>query len=50
MDRIFIGGGSGCSANRSGGREERHLKIKVNLDLTKPLHSGTNLKYKGVEQ
>lgn len=28
----------------AGGREERHLKIKVNLDLTKPLQKGTNLK------
>lgn len=30
----------------SGGREERHLNIQVELDLTKPLMRGTMLKYK----
>lgn len=29
-----------------GGKDERHLKIQVEIDLTKPLLRGTMLKYK----
>lgn len=28
-----------------GGKEERHVKIQIELDLTKPLQRGTMLKY-----
>lgn len=34
----------------AGGREDRHLKIQVELDLTKPLLRGTMLKYKNSER
>lgn len=33
----------------SGGKEERHIKLQVELDLTKPLLRGTKLKYKHLE-
>lgn len=29
----------------TGGTEHQHLKIQVDIDLTKPLHRGTMLKY-----
>lgn len=32
-----------------GGKEDRHLKIQVELDLTKPLIRGTMLKFKNIE-
>lgn len=34
----------------SEGREERHLKIQVEMDLTKPLPRGTHLKYKDTKR
>lgn len=34
----------------AGDREDRHLKIQVELDLTKPLLRGTMLKYKNSER
>lgn len=33
----------------AGDKEERHVKILVELDLTKPLLRGTRLKYKQIE-
>lgn len=30
----------------SRGKEEKHVKIQIELDLTKPLQRGTMLKYK----
>lgn len=33
----------------SGGIEERHLKLQVEVDLTKPLQRGTKLKFKQSE-
>lgn len=32
-----------------GGMEERHLKIQVEVDLTKPLQRGTKLRFKETE-
>lgn len=33
------------ASRREGGKEERHVKIQIELDLTKPLQRGTMLKY-----